>query len=345
MIASSKWRSPSNIALVKYWGKLPNQIPANPSISFTLDACHTETEVRLLEKTDTATTFDFDLWLEDKLKADFKPKIEQFFSRIVHEAEFLKKYRIEIRTSNSFPHSSGIASSASGLSAMALCLLSLSDPNIDQNTPHFYQKASEWARLGSGSASRSVYGGLVNWGMHKDINGSHNEYAFPVKKDIYPDFLEYLDFVLLVEVGSKRVSSSVGHGLMNNHPFSKKRFEQAHDHLSNLLMLMQGPNFHEVGELIEQEALTLHAMMMTSRPYFILMKANTVNIIDLIWQFRENTGIPAYFTLDAGANVHLLCPKAHEQEVKQFVDQELSVYLSPQQYICDRVGHGPQKML
>ncbi len=344
MITASKWRSPSNIALVKYWGKLPNQIPANPSISFTLDACHTETEVRLLKKTST-DKFDFDIWLDGEKTDAFKPKIEQFFSKIAHEAPLLEKYRLEIHTTNSFPHSSGIASSASGLSALALCLLSVSGKDPKQNEAEFYTKASEWARLGSGSASRSVYGGLVNWGTHKDLAGSSNEFALAVTENIHKDFLSYLDFVLLVEVGSKSVSSTVGHGLMNDHPFAKKRFEQAHENLSKLLILMQKPNVHEVGKLIEQEALTLHAMMMTSDPYFILMKANTVSIIDLIWQFRQNTGIPAYFTLDAGANVHLLCPAVHEQAVAQFVKSELSTYLSGQQYICDRVGQGPKQLL
>lgn len=344
VIAASKWRSPSNIALVKYWGKLPNQIPANPSISFTLDACNTETEVRLSEKKST-DKFDFDIWLKGEKTDSFKPKIVQFFNKIAHEAPLLEKHRLEIHTTNSFPHSSGIASSASGLSALALCILSLSGAEQKSNETGFYNKASEWARLGSGSASRSIYGGLVNWGAHKDLQGSSDEHALPVNEGIHKDFLSYCDFVLLVEVGSKSVSSTVGHGLMNGHPFAEKRFEQAHENLSKLLVLMQKPNFDAVGKLIEQEALTLHAMMMTSDPYFILMKANTVSILDLIWQFRQNTGIPAYFTLDAGANVHLLCPAAHEQAVAQFVKSELSTYLSGQQYICDRVGQGPKQLL
>lgn len=343
MIASSKWRSPSNIALVKYWGKHPGQIPANPSISFTLDACHTETEVRLLDKSSTAQ-FDFDLWLAGEKKDSFKPKIEKFFKAIVREAPFLTQHRFEIHTNNSFPHSSGIASSASGLSALALCLLSLSGAETNLSEAEFFQKASNWARIGSGSASRSVYGGLVNWGKYAGLPLSSDEHALPITENIHEDFFTYRDFVLLVEVGSKSVSSTVGHGLMNGHPYAAQRFEQAHRHLEHLLKLMQAPNFHEVGKLIEQEALTLHAMMMTSDPYFILMKPNTVTIIDLIWQFRAATNIPAYFTLDAGANVHLLCPEMHEQAVQNFVEQELSMYLNHAQYICDRVGQGPVKL-
>ncbi len=343
MIASSKWRSPSNIALIKYWGKYPHQIPANPSISFTLDACYTETELILSEKKSEAQ-FDFDLWLEGEAKEGFKPKVEQFFRAIVHEAPFLNQYRLEIHTANSFPHSSGIASSASGLSALALCVLSISNLNRSLTKADFYRKASEWARLGSGSASRSVYGGLVNWGRYEDLEGSADAYALPVKAHIHKDFLTYRDFILLVEIGAKGVSSTVGHGLMKGHPYAEARFAQANRHMGHLLRLMQGPNFEEVGYLIEQEALALHAMMMTSDPYFILMRANTVKVIDLIWQFRKNTDIPAYFTLDAGANVHLLCPEAHEQAVQKFVEQELTPYLNQGKYICDRVGQGPVKL-
>jgi diphosphomevalonate decarboxylase len=328
---------------VKYWGKHPGQIPANPSISFTLDACYTETEVRVSDKRSSAQ-FDFDIWLDGIQKDSFKAKIETFFKAIVHEAPFLTEQRFEIHTHNSFPHSSGIASSASGLSALALCLLSLSGAEEHMSKEAFLQKASHWARIGSGSASRSVYGGLVNWGTFAGLEGSSNEHGLSVSENIHEDFLSYRDFVLLVEVGSKSVSSTVGHGLMNGHPFAEQRFEQAHRHLAHLLKLMQGPNFDEVGKLIEQEALTLHAMMMTSDPYFILMKPNTVTIIDLIWQFRAATNIPAYFTLDAGANVHLLCPEAHEQAVQNFVEQELSMYLNQSKYICDRVGQGPVKL-
>lgn len=340
----SSWQSPSNIALVKYWGKHKNQIPANPSISFTLDACHTQTEVLLKEKT-SSREYDFDIWLDNELQEGFKPKIETFFNRISEEAQFLNDFRLEIKTHNSFPHSSGIASSASGLSALSLALLSLKQDIEKKDVSQFYQKASEWSRLGSGSASRSVYGGIVEWGQFAGIKESNDEFAIPYQGKVHPVFKTFRDYVLLVEVGSKTVSSTVGHGLMNGHPFSERRFLQAHENLNSLLGILETGDLEKFGDLVESEALTLHAMMMTSQPYFILMKPNTVKIIDLIWQFRKETKLPLYFTLDAGANVHLLFPEYIEQKVDAFVKQTLTVYLKNGLYICDRVGLGPKNLI
>ena len=335
-----KWRSPSNIALVKYWGKYENQIPANPSISFTLSECYTETEVTLSEKT-SKDKFEFEISLDGNAKAEFKPKIEKFFKAIEAEAAFLKEYSLSIKTYNSFPHSSGIASSASGMSALALCLLSLKESLGGGKQADFYRKASEWSRLGSGSASRSVYGGLVEWGRFSEISESSNEFAVPYQGEVHEVFTTFRDYVLLVEVGSKSVSSTAGHDLMNNHPYAQRRFLQAEENLSRLTGIVQSGNLEEFGRLVESEALTLHGMMMTSSPYFILMKPNTVSVIDLIWQFRRETGLLLYFTLDAGANVHLLFPARIEAEVTGFIESKLMGFLKDGKYIKDKVGQGP----
>lgn len=342
MTKSVKWRSPSNIALVKYWGKYENQIPANPSISFSLDACHTETEVRLSPK-NSEEEFKVEIFLDGEAQPSFLPKIIKFFKSIVHEAAFLKDHHIEINTHNSFPHSSGIASSASGMSALALCLLSLKEDHTGKKESDFYRKASEWARLGSGSASRSVYGGLVEWGRFNGIRESSDEFAVPYQGEVHEVFKDFRDYVLLVETGSKQVSSTAGHGLMNGHPYAERRFLQAHENLARLLPCIASGDVEEFGKVVESEALTLHAMMMTSSPYFILMKPNTVKIIEQVWNFRKETGHPLYFTLDAGANVHLLFPAEAEQAVNDYVSSSLSGYLKNEKYICDRVGQGPAK--
>ncbi len=148
------WQSPSNIALVKYWGKTEPQIPTNPSISFTLSNCHTRTTIHYRRKAQVSENLDFKVIFEGHPKPDFHPKIEQFLRRILPYQPFLAAYEFEIHTQNSFPHSSGIASSASGMSALALCLMSLEkelDPTISDS--YFKEKASFLARLGSGSAS------------------------------------------------------------------------------------------------------------------------------------------------------------------------------------------------
>src|SRR5690554_1801837 len=118
------WESPSNIALVKYWGKKEHQIPANPSISFTLNNCKTTTTLTFSKKENTQH-FSFEVFLDGEKKEEFKPKIETFFKRIESYLPFLTDYHFKIETSNTFPHSSGIASSASGMSALALCLMSV----------------------------------------------------------------------------------------------------------------------------------------------------------------------------------------------------------------------------
>lgn len=339
----SKWRSPSNIALVKYWGKYPGQLPANPSISFTLENCFTETEV-YLKRRSGEERFSFEILLDGEPRADFKPKVSKFLEQIASEAAWLADYHLEIRTHNSFPHSSGIASSASGMSALSLCLLQISQ-KMGESIPDFLNRASCWSRIGSGSASRSVYGGLVEWGKYAGIAESSDDFAVPYQGEVHDSFKTYRDYILLVETGSKAVSSTAGHGLMNGHPYAPARFEQAHHNLDRLLAILKEGNQIEFGKLVESEALTLHAMMMTSQPYFILMKPGTLEIIERIWQYRQETSEPLSFTLDAGANIHLLFPAEIEKNVRCFVDNELTAFLKDGRYIADSVGSGPTDLL
>ena len=123
---SFTWKTPSNIALVKYWGKTEPQIPKNASISFTLSNSHTITTIDFVPKLNLKTNdINFELFFEGKKKEDFKPKITKFFERIIKYCTYLTTYTMVIHSENSFPHSSGIASSASGMSAIAMCLMSL----------------------------------------------------------------------------------------------------------------------------------------------------------------------------------------------------------------------------
>lgn len=337
------WSAPSNIALVKYWGKKENQIPSNPSISFTLNQCKTNTKVIYTKK--ETVGFSFEVFFEGQLKEAFKPKIETFFQRIEPYISFLKDYHFKIETLNTFPHSSGIASSASGMSALALCLMSIEkDLGIDHPKEFFFEKASFLARLGSGSACRSLYPGIVSWGKHKNIPCSSNLFSSHYQNHLVHDvFKSYKDAILLVDKGEKQVSSTVGHNLMHNHPFSEQRFIQANENLSQLLSVLKNGDIDQFIKITESEALTLHAMMMTSHPYFILMKANTLKIINKIWKFRQETASKACFTLDAGANIHLLYPKTEAQSVENYIKNELSLYCKDQQFILDEVGKGPIK--
>lgn len=339
-----KWSAPSNIALVKYWGKKDNQIPANPSISFTLNNCKTITSLAF-EKREPDGNFSFDLLFEGKPKEDFKPKIRKFFERIEAYLPFLKEYHFTINTENTFPHSSGIASSASGMAALAVNLMSIEkELNPEMTEDYFNQKASFLARLGSGSACRSVKGNIVIWGNHKETEGSSDLFGVEFSRNIHPIFKNYQDTILLVDKGEKQVSSTVGHDLMHNHPYAEKRFEQAHINLSKIKTLLESGDLQEFIRIVESEALTLHAMMLTSMPYYILMKPNTLEIINRIWKFRNETNIPVCFTLDAGANVHILYPENVREEVLELIKNELVGFCQNSQYICDEIGFGAKKL-
>ncbi|MBA6153525.1 diphosphomevalonate/mevalonate 3,5-bisphosphate decarboxylase family protein [Gelidibacter maritimus] len=351
---SVTWESPSNIALVKYWGKKKDQIPENPSISFTLDHCKTITTLEFSKKTDL-DDFDFEVYLDGEKKDEFKPKIQTFFERIEVYLPFLKQYQFTIKTENTFPHSSGIASSASGMSALALCLMSVEKQLInsdviagaieeDFNSTYFNQKASFLARLGSGSACRSIEGDMIVWGETKSVKGSTDLFGIKYPYKIHDNFKEYQDTILLVDKGEKQVSSTIGHNLMHNHPYAKNRFEQAHQNLESLKQILESGDLTAFNALVESEALTLHAMMMTSMPYFILMKPNTLEIINKIWEFRQHTGLNISFTLDAGANVHVLYPKKESQEILQFIKSELVAYCQNGHYICDQIGFGANQI-
>lgn len=339
------WSSPSNIALVKYWGKKEHQIPENPSVSFTLNTCKTITTLEYTKK-DSNNRFTFEVYLDEKKEDGFKPKIETFFKRIEVYLPFLKAYHFIIKTKNTFPHSSGIASSASGMSALALCLMSV-EGELSGAIPEkrFLQKASFLARLGSGSACRSLEGDIVVWGKHDNIQGSSNLFGIKYPYTVHQNFKGYQDTILLVDKGEKQVSSTLGHNLMLGHYYATKRFEQASNNLQELMLIFKQGDVDKFIALVESEALTLHAMMMTSMPYFILMKPNTLQIINRIWAFREKAKSKVCFTLDAGANVHLLYPKKEAPKVLEFIQNELVAYCQNGQYICDEIGFGAKRIV
>ena len=314
---------PSNIALIKYWGKYANQIPANPSISYTLNHCNTQTSMEFLAN----EPFSVQTFLAGNEEVKFAEKIEKYFKNIEQYLPWILKGKYIIKTENTFPHSSGIASSASGFGAIASCLMNLdqifSTENYQPSTIN--QKASFLARLGSGSACRSLYNGLVVWGKTDEVEGSSNLYAVKYPdEEIHSIFKNFNDWVLLIHEGQKTVSSTVGHGLMNTNPYAERRFQEARDNFVPLKEILKTGNLEKFITLVEHEALTLHAMMMMSEPAFILMKTGTLEVINKLWKFREETGNPLFFTLDAGANVHLLFPENESSEaIKNFIETEL----------------------
>jgi len=339
------WASPSNIALVKYWGKYGDQFPQNPSLSFTLSKCITTTTVAFKPKGKSNDTFSFSFLFEGKNEAAFHPKIETFLKRIVPYCPYLTEHHLAISSSNSFPHSSGIASSASSMSALALAIASMErEVNPTMSSDYFNQKASFLARLGSGSAARSISGPMMSWGETPSVAHSSQAYGTQLFGKIHSVFETFQDTILIIDKGQKKVSSTLGHQLMENHPYAVTRFAQAHEHLAKLVTILSTGEMDDFIALVELEALTLHALMMASNPYFVLMQPNTLAVLNKVWAFRQDTGLPLSFTLDAGANVHLLYPEKDKTAILAFIQTELSVYCQDGQYIEDQVGAGA-KML
>ncbi|HMU07890.1 MAG TPA: diphosphomevalonate decarboxylase [Kaistella sp.] len=313
---------PSNIALIKYWGKYENQIPANPSISYTLNHCKTNTYMEFFAD----ELFSVQTYLAGNEEKKFAEKIEKYFKNIEDFLPWILKGKYIIRTENTFPHSSGIASSASGFGAIAKCLMDLDEQFSGKIADDLKAKKESFlARLGSGSACRSLYNGLVVWGKTDEVEGSSDLYAvqYP-NEEIHPIFKNFNDWVLLIHEGEKSVSSTVGHGLMKTNPYAERRFQEAHENFTTLKEILKTGDLQNFIKLVEHEALTLHAMMMMSEPAFILMKTGTLEVINKIWNFRKETGLALFFTLDAGANVHLLFPEDSDSDkIKEFIVKEL----------------------
>ena len=313
---------PSNIALIKYWGKYEGQIPANPSISFTLSNCKTET--KMIFK--SGEKFSVKTFLAGKEETKFSEKIEKYFRNIEKYLPWILQGSFVIETENTFPHSSGIASSASGFGAIAKCLMEM-DREFSGKDFFDAKKASFLARLGSGSACRSVYDGLVVWGDVNEVKGSSDLYAVKYPdEEIHPIFRDFNDYVLLIHEGQKSVSSTVGHGLMNTNPYAERRFQEARENFVPMKEILKSGDLQAFMKLVEHEALTLHAMMMMSDPAFILMQTGTLQVINRVWEFRKETNLPLFFTLDAGANVHLLFPSEKKAEITNFIETELLQY-------------------
>lgn len=165
------------------------------------------------------------------------------------------------------------------MSALALCFMEMERTFSAPITDDFFNnKVSFISRLGSGSACRSIEGPLVQWGETSSVEGSSNLFGVKYPYKVHDIFNNFHDTILLVDKGEKQVSSTVGHELMHGHPFASQRFEQAHENLDKLRTILAEGNLNDFIGIVESEALTLHAMMMTSHPYFILMKPNTLSI-------------------------------------------------------------------
>ena len=321
--------SPSNIAFVKYWGKYGVQKPINPSLSMTLKHCVSRFKIFFDKKEDEiVTSFEFE---------NLKEQIEKFLRSQIDSFPILKDHSISIYCDNSFPHSSGIASSASSMSALVFAIASYQ--NFKNVSELSIEQMSSLSRLASGSASRSLYPKMSHWGK-SHLENSSDDYALPLLS-ISTVFDDMNDAILIIDKDVKSVSSTTGHKLMDEHIYRDIRIEQARNNLNKISNAISSGDLSSFGQVLEEEALTLHSLMMTSNPSFILMKPNTLKSIEEIRAFRNQTNAHCYFTLDAGANLHLLYPKSDKKIVEDFINQKLKDLCVDKEVIYDQMGMGP----
>jgi diphosphomevalonate decarboxylase len=263
----------------------------------------------------------------------------------------LVDFTLYIDSQNNFPHGTGIASSAAGFGALSLCLahieqLLLGDTSLQTlvGGMNFWQRSSYLSRIGSGSACRSMFAKPAVWGETHAVAGSSDLFAVELDFETHPSLSNWKDVVLIVDDGEKSVSSTAGHALLTNHPYAEARFGQAQKNLEGIVSSMKNGDVKSFIEIVESEALQLHSMMMTSIPYYVLMRPNTLAIIEQIWRFREQTGLSICFTLDAGANVHFLYDGKIEETVMNFVNNTLLQYCKNGQYLCSNTGKRPVEL-
>ncbi len=325
-------RSPSNIAFIKYWGAkdLERAIPFNPSLSMTLEGCYSRTTVEWLDEDGE----DEIRWRAEVGADDFETAPPAFAERVGRHLDTLRAWsqrggRFRVATENSFPAAAGMASSASGFSALALGVLGALEIEVSA------AQQSVLARLsGSGSASRSVIGGYVEW--PESASSSPSEvtcYAYQVAGAEHWDLR---DVVAVVERDAKKTSSLDGHRRVQSSPYWPTRQQQLPGRLEAVRAAIAERDFERLGEVIEAEMVDLHCVAMTSAPPIFYWQPATLAVLAAVRAMRRD-GVAAYSTMDAGANVHVICTPESEPEVAARLGR-LDVELS---LIHDGVGPGP----
>ena len=340
------WRAPSNIALIKYWGKKDRQLPGNPSLSITLENASTTTSLTFRKRSSVEKDISLEYYFQGEQHLKFKEKIIRLLNELSSEMPFLFDFELIFHSNNNFPHSTGIASSASSMGALSLCLVSMEEfvnqKKLEKEA--FFRRASFIARLGSGSASRSIFGGLVTWGSTPFIDHSSDEYATPFQLPKESRLNQLRDIILIVSSEEKTVSSTLGHAMMNDHPYREGRKAQANSNLQIMVDAIRNDDYQMIASITENEALSLHALLMTSSPNGLLLKGNTLHIIEEIKNFRNKTGFDLFFTMDAGPNLHLIYFEDQREMVLPFVQESLVQFCENGRWIDDKIGSGPVQL-
>lgn len=321
--------APANIAFIKYWGIRDEKqvLPCNPSISMTLSHCTSTCTVEF----DARRTGD-EVWFRPK-GGSFEPATEAFVRPVLDHLEALRRRAgtaggCRVWTENSFPTGAGIASSASGFSA-----LTLAASEAMGKPPEDAAEASVLARLsGSGSAARSVLGGYVQW----PARSGEDSGALPAVQLAPADHWDLRDVVAVVDSAPKGVSSRHGHRRAQSSPRFAGRLEELEGRLEVVRAAIENRDIELLGETMEAEAIDLHHVAMSSRPPIYYWKPGTLAVL---WSIRSlrSEGVPVYATIDAGPNVHAICPAEFEPRVSAAFESMAEV----ESVLRDRVGPGP----
>jgi diphosphomevalonate decarboxylase len=333
------YSSPSNIAIIKYWGKEPgDQVPMNPSVSMTLQNCRSFTTVEYEVRRGSAPHIE--VVFQGKRSIDIEAKLQRWFTKISYFFSWLNYASLKIESHNNFPHSAGIASSASGMSTMAMCLASI-DRHVTSSQVPDSDLLSKISRLGSGSAARSVMGPWVLWGETQLLEGATNDHAVLIP-DVHELFSDLCDTIVVVDREPKSMSSRDGHTLMELHPWRNGRKEQVRQNMQELLPALKNGDWAAFQKVTENEALSLHGLMLASEGGLMLWKGNSVDWMHYLRNQRKKSGVPLTFTLDAGANLHILYPAHATEDVLEILSSSPVPSL---EFIHDKAGKGPEKLL
>lgn len=290
--------APSNIAFTKYWGRKDEKLrlPANGSISMTLSNLLTITTVEFSQR-----------YKKDQIIINGVQE-EGEVERVVKHLDQIRKMaginlKAKMVSNNNFPSGTGLASSASGFAALTLAASYAAGLNLSK------KQLSILARQGSGSACRSIPGGFVEW-----LDGDTSDTSYAIQ--IFPSsWWKIANVVAIISQKRKEVSSSIGHQAAYSSPFMTTRVAKIPQKNKLIKKLIKERDFKRFGELIEKEALEFHAITLTQDPPLIYWTPSTVLLMKLVQSWRAE-GLPLYFTLDTGQDIHLICEQKNIIKVK-----------------------------
>ena len=288
-----------NLAFIKYWGNRDNtlRLPSNSSISMNLDGLYTRTTVR----------FQSGL-ISDQLSINGHEVTGKGLDRISYILDIIRGIaniheRAEVVSENNFPSGAGIASSASAFAALALAGSKAAGLDLSES------ELSRLARRGSGSAARSIPSGFVEW---QAGTSDEDSFAFSIAG---LDHWDLVDCVTIVSAAHKKTGSTEGHSLAPTSPLQATRVADAPRRLDICRKAILERDFQSFAAIVELDSDMMHSVMMTSTPALHYWKPASLDVMNCVRQWRAE-GIPVCYTVDAGPNVHVLCPETEARNVE-----------------------------